>query len=162
MRNFIKTTALFLAILAGAAVSNAQTPVIGAQGSLSSNASSIRGWCGGTGTSSATLALYLLGSITTGCTGTVSNTGAFLAAHGGTFKNLYVFAGTGGVNSSSGVVTLYDNGVATTLTCTLGTGTSCNDTTHTPLGIAGHLYTLRFTTQASETLANIAATFEFQ
>jgi len=75
----------------------------------------------------------------------------------GTLKALIVSAGTGGVNASSGVVTVLKNGSTTTMTCTLGTGTSCTDITHTQAYAAGDLISIQFTTQAAETLANVKA-----
>lgn len=127
-------------------------------------AASLRGFCNGVATSSTTIALYGFGQVSsTNCTATASNGGAFLANRSGVFKNLYIAAiGSGGVNSSSGVVTLYDNGVAESVTCTIGTSTSCNDTTHTFTATAGHFYTLRVTTQASETLSGLNASIDFQ
>ena len=74
-----------------------------------------------------------------------------------TVNLLWVNAATGGVSASSGVVTLYKNGSATALTCTLGTGTSCTDYTHTVSVTTGDLLTLEFTTQATETLAGVKA-----
>jgi hypothetical protein len=49
------------------------------------------------------------------------------------------------------------NGGATTMTCTLGTGTSCTDVTHTQAYAIGDLISIQFTTQAAETLANVRA-----
>lgn len=127
------------------------------------SAAVLRGYCVGTATSSTTLAMFNFGEISSAnCTATATNNGAFLANRNGVFKNLYVSAGTGGTSSSSGVFTLFDNGVAQVVTCTVGTGTTCNDTTHTYTATAGHLYSLRFTTQATETLASLVVSMDFQ
>jgi len=75
----------------------------------------------------------------------------------GTLLNLQVTAGTGGVNASSGAVTVLKNGSATTLTCTVGTGTSCSDATHTAAFATGDVISIQFTTQAAETLAGVKA-----
>jgi len=80
----------------------------------------------------------------------------------GTLKNLFAQCTTGGVNASSGVVSVRVNGVAGAITCTLGTGTSCSDTTHTASTAAGDEVNIQFTTQAAETLANCEFAFEKQ
>jgi hypothetical protein len=77
--------------------------------------------------------------------------------HAGTGAYLQVSATAGGVSSSSGVVAVLKNGSATALTCTIGTGTSCYDGTHSFTFVAGDLISIQFTTQASETLAGIKA-----
>lgn len=64
-------------------------------------------------------------------------------------------------SSASGLITLYDNGSATAITCTLGTATTCSDASHTVSATLKHLYGLRMTTQATETLANCTASMTF-
>jgi hypothetical protein len=84
-------------------------------------------------------------------------------------KNLSVRCGTTGVNTSSGVFTVWDapsggSNAATTLTVTYGTttaGTVLQDTTHTPSYAAGDLISVRFSTQASETLANCTVAVQY-
>jgi hypothetical protein len=127
-------------------------------------ASTVRGYCTGTATSSTTLYLFQLGTGATTCTGTSSvGYDAFLATHAGTLKNLTVKVGSAGVSTSSGVFSISDEGVTNTnITCTIGTGTTCSDTTHTYTTTAGHYYFVQFTTQASETLANVQVSFDFQ
>ena len=117
----------------------------------------IEGVCTGTATSSASLALYgALGqrAIAT-CTVALSANQGTVYQRPGTLVNMAVSAATGGVNASSGLVTVYKNGVATTSTCTLGTGTSCQDFTHTVTISPGDIIAADFTTQAAETLAGV-------
>lgn len=127
-----------------------------------SNPATFVGTCTGTATSSATLSLFGLGQTgATTCT-SVPQQGVPLPS-GGTFRNLSVSCQVGGVNSSSGVFTVWAiGGVPTAITCTVGTGTSCQDNTHTaamsawPAGSVAVV----FTTQASETLAGCIASLE--
>jgi hypothetical protein len=82
----------------------------------------------------------------------------------GILRNLQVKARVGGVNAqTSGIVTLRVNGADTPLTCTLGTGTTCADTTHTASLAAGNVITIRMTTQGppTETLADVQVAFEY-
>jgi hypothetical protein len=46
------------------------------------------------------------------------------------------------------------------VTCTFGTGTSCNDTTHSFTVVAGDVLRIQSTSGASDAAANIAAAFE--
>jgi hypothetical protein len=83
---------------------------------------------------------------------------------GCTARNLYVSAGTG-PTSAGGTVTLYHNGTAAALTCTLSSGSNvnCSDTTHTVSFGAGALWAIGvLTTQASDTTANVTASFQCQ
>lgn len=78
-----------------------------------------------------------------------------------TFKNMYVKASAAGGAAGSGLMQLFKNGSASGITCTLGTGTSCNDTTHTVSMAVGDTYSVRVTTgQASDTTADIRAAFQ--
>jgi len=118
----------------------------------------LKGACSGTATSSATLGLYGLGQSTTlTCTSTTVNLGVPMGTNG-TLLAMEVTATHAGVNASSGVVTLLKNNVATTITCTIGTGTSCFDTNHTVAYVVGDIISIQFTTQGSEVLAGVAAT----
>jgi len=54
-------------------------------------------------------------------------------------------------------VTVLKNGGATTITCTIGTATSCIDGTHTASFAQGDLISLQFTSQAADTLAGVKA-----
>ena len=118
----------------------------------------MRGICTGTATSSSTLGLYGIGpneTLTT-CTSTTIGCGIPMT-QARTVSTLQVTATHAGVNASSGVVTVLKNGSATTIRCTIGTGTSCNDFTHTVSFSAGDLLSIQFTTQASEVLAGVQA-----
>lgn len=118
-----------------------------------------------------------MGVVTWGCTGTFGASNTFTPFWGvvcatsvgnqipvaaGTFKNLFCHANTGGVNASSGVVTVRKNGVATAVTCTFGTGTTCGggDTTHSFTTVNTDLLDISVTTQAAETLTQMACSLE--
>lgn len=78
------------------------------------------------------------------------------AAKAGTIFELLITTSAAGVNASSGAFTVLKNGVAQSMTCTVGTGTSCTDgaTAHQVTVAKGDLISIQFTTQAAETLAN--------
>ena len=124
---------------------------------------SVKGTCTGTATASSTLGMYGTGpnETTTTCTSTTIGAGTAVPGGSRTLAHLFVTAGTGGVNASSGVVTVLRNGSTTTITCTLGTGTACNDFIHSVAVSDGDLISLQFTTQAAETLANVKAIVEW-
>lgn len=142
----------------------------------------LSGWLDGTGTVRVAPASTFPSTqkFFTGCTGTASASSTLLMSWAGgactntattlqvpmtvaaTAKNLRVRCSAGGVNSSSGVFTLMQNGGASALTCTTGTGTTCSDTTHTVSLAAADTLLMQFTTQGAETLANCAASFEVQ
>jgi hypothetical protein len=121
----------------------------------------LSGTAQGVCTAASTLGFYGFGqSAAITCTSTTVNLGKVmtqptLSAGLGT---LVVSAGTGGTNASSGVVTILKNGVATAITCTLGTGTFCDDQTHTVAVAAGDVISAQVTTQAADTLANVKIT----
>jgi hypothetical protein len=71
-----------------------------------------------------------------------------------TANALYCKAGVAAVPADAGQCFLYKNGVPSALTCTLGAGTSCNDTTHTASFVAGDTYSLRVTTSTAGTDLN--------
>lgn len=117
----------------------------------------LQGSCTGVGTASSTLGLYGLGQFATpACTSTVVNLGQVMAK-AGTAYALYATATAAGTNASSGVVTVLKNNVPQTLTCTIGTGTSCSDgaSAHTFTYVAGDVISVQFTTQAADTLAGV-------
>lgn len=118
--------------------------------------------CSATATSSTTI--VMLPATNAACT----NAGAsiqqviVLAPAVGVVRNLRVSALTGGVNGSSGVVTVVIPTVGqTNVTCTLGTGTSCSDLSHYYVIAAGTRLQVNVTTQAGETLADILVSFEY-
>lgn len=119
---------------------------------------SMNGSCSGTATSSISTGIGLYGLGQTAaltCTSTTVNLGV-PARKAGTLVALNVSATHAGVSASSGVVTVLKNGGATALTCTIGTGTSCIDNTHSVSVVAGDVVSIQFTTQATEVLAGVA------
>ena len=118
----------------------------------------VTGTCTGVATAASTLGLYGTGPNVTAttCTSTTVGTGIPMN-HSGTISALQVTTTAAGVNASSGVFTVLKNGVATTVTCTVGTGTNCADGTHTASFVSGDLISIQFTTQTAETLAGIKA-----
>jgi hypothetical protein len=119
----------------------------------------LEGACTNTAPSSATIRLYGLGETSTAtCTSTLTTTGdGQVIGAATTIPGMSVTATTGGSNASSGAVTVLKNGTATTITCTLGTGTSCQDYAHSTAFAAGDILSVQFTTQAAETLAGVKA-----
>lgn len=119
---------------------------------LAATPSIIPFWC--TGTATANTTLVLAGAA---CTAT---TGYLIPMNAGTVKNLFCKSVNAGVNASSGLVTVRKNVVNQALTCTIGTGTSCNDQTHTFSMSAGDAIDIIFTTQIGETLSALSCTVE--
>jgi hypothetical protein len=145
----------------GSAAETISYNTVGAAPSVA--AGTIRSYCTGTATSSATLYMWLLGSSVSTCTTTTSNAAwGFQVTHTGVLKNLTARSVTAGTSVSSGVFLITDEGSSTGITCTIGTGTTCSDTAHTYTVTAGHYVFVDFTTQGSETLANIGLSFDFQ
>lgn len=129
-------------------------------GNLSiTNPTAMSSFCSGTATSTATLFLFEAGATTVACTDTTENL-SIPAATAGTIRNLRVKSGTAGFAAGSGVMTLRKNGVDTAVTCTVGTGTTCSDTTHNFTVVAGDLISLKMVTVGTETIANVRATWE--
>jgi hypothetical protein len=117
-------------------------------------------FCIGVAASSSTVLLVPGASTATTCNVSSANGEGIPMSSTGTLKNLFIKAHAAGFNASSGVVSVLVNGVASTLTCTIGTGSICNDATHTAAVNAGDLVLIQFTTQATETLAGVKATLE--
>lgn len=118
----------------------------------------LQGSCSGTVTATSTLGLFGLGELTgQACTSTTIDVGQVMTL-AGTLAGISVTAGTGGVNASSGVFTVRKNGATTTITCTVGTGTTCSDFAHATAFAQGDIISVQFTTQAADTLANLKAT----
>ena len=93
------------------------------------------------------------------CSGATTATAQYVVSSPGTLANLYVSAGTAVTGGSSkDVLTVYKNGSATTLTCTIAaSGTSCSDTSHSVATVPGDVITFQFVTATSDAGANIAA-----
>jgi hypothetical protein len=114
-------------------------------------------WCPGTVGTASAIYVLLPSSAGYNCSNTVATEMPIPVT--GTATNLYVNAGTAGSNASN--VTLYVNGAATALTCSIGSTTSCNDQLHQIPFNAGSTWSLRYAPgAASDTAANINATFQ--
>lgn len=122
-------------------------------------------------TTNATDTLNGFGTTTGACTGTATNR-FFRTPSAGTVQNLYVTADAG-LNASSGTVTIYQCTAAnqpacttltsTGVTCIVGTGNQCSDTTHTFAVAAGDGIIVKFTGGgASETFGNAVVSFEIR
>jgi hypothetical protein len=116
-------------------------------------------FCSGAATASATLFLFHAGAAVIACTDTTTLLTIPISS-AGTIRNLNVKAGTAGAAAGSGIMTLQKGGVDTTVTCTVGTGTTCSDTTHSFTVAAGDLIGLKMVTAGGETIANVRATWE--
>ena len=117
----------------------------------------LQGACTGVATAAATLGLYGIPGVT-GATSCTNATIAGAVSKGSkTLMHLFASSTAAGTNASSGVVTVMRNGVSTSITCTIGTGTSCSDTSHVQALSAGDIYSIQFTTQAADTLAGVKA-----
>jgi len=122
----------------------------------------------GTGTASASTTLYLLAAdaATNALTNTTATNATFIAPRAGTLRNLSCTSTAGGVNSSSGVVTVrtaaVSNGTfsSSSITGTFGTSTSASDTTHTASVSVGQPIQIQVTSQSSETLAGVVCTLQ--
>jgi hypothetical protein len=117
------------------------------------------GYCSGTATSSTTITMPPFGTANAASCSSTFTGNELPMEFAGTITVFRAKAGTGGSTSTSGTFTLYKNGSATAITCAIGTGTTCNDTTHTVSFVAGDTIGVRFTTSAAETLANVRMSF---
>jgi len=115
--------------------------------------------CTGTFTASTTVYMPGFGGSATTCT-TTTAAGGMPAVNAGTIRNLQAKASAAAKNGSDGVITILKNGSSTGITCTIGTGTTCSDTTHSASVAAGDVLTITVTTAASEPLANLNIAFE--
>jgi hypothetical protein len=113
---------------------------------------------GGTIAASSTVFMPGYGGVTTTCTGLGTTRTSGMPVSAGTIKNLRVNMGTGG--KANDKVTIEIAGVASALTCTYGTATSCSDITHTAAVTAGQILTIAVVTGASDTTANLNVYFE--
>jgi hypothetical protein len=126
--------------------------------------------CQGTASSSATISFFGMGNFTANCTASSSTQVGWIMTRSGTLSHLTFRCSTTGVNTSSGVVTLYDvasgstTETSTGLTVTYGTttaNTAVNDNTHTFAYSQGDSIVAKFTTQATETLAGCSVAFQY-
>ena len=117
----------------------------------------IEGSCSGAATSSSTLGLYGLGQFAAlTCDQSAHTLGRPMKA-AGTIRYLGVAVSVAGTSASSGVFTVVKNGSDQTMTCTVGTGTSCSDSTHVFSFAAGDVIAIKFTTQSGDCLAGVTA-----
>ena len=141
------------------------------------NLRTAQAFCTGTATPSSTLAMFGAGAATALCTSGVGaeSAGQILMTSSGSLSTLAVRCAHAGVNSASGVFSIWDmpsgtamsdaeSGVNTGLTVTYGTGranTTLFDTLHTYAYSKGDLLRIQFTTQQNETLGNCEASFNY-
>jgi hypothetical protein len=114
-----------------------------------------------TGTSGSAETEYLNGAA---CSGATTLTATRVMVSPGTLYNLQVYSSaavTGG--TSKDVLTVYKNGSATALTCTVAaSGTTCSDTTHSVATLAGDVIAFKWVSATSDTAANVSASVEKQ
>lgn len=125
-------------------------------GSASSAAiTGVAAFCTGTAGSAETE--YLNGAA---CSGATTATYSYVVSTPGELANLQVHSSanvTGG--SSKDVATVYVNGSATAITCTIAAGTkACADTTDSVAVATGAFVQVKFVTATSDTAANVSAT----
>jgi hypothetical protein len=124
-------------------------------GSASAAVTAVSAFCTTTGTSAATG--FLNG---TACASATTATFSYVVATPGEIANLRVnssAAVTGGTGKD--VLTVFKNGSATSLTCTiLAAGTTCNDTTNGANVAIGDVITFQYVYATSDTAANLSAT----
>jgi hypothetical protein len=114
--------------------------------------------CTGTATSSQTLFMSNPGTVA--CTQTTATGPGQIGAVSGTIKNLAVNCSTIGHAAGSGVFTVQVANVDTALTCTIGAGFACSDSSHSVSYSSPQMITIKYTTQASETLGGCAASVQ--
>ena len=124
---------------------------LGSQGSAAVTAAT--GFCTGTVGSAETE--YLNGAA---CSGATTATYSYTVATSGELANLRVTSSAavvGGTNKD--VLTVYKNGSATTITCTIAaSGTTCSDSTNGVAVVPGDYIQFKFVTATSDTAANIS------
>lgn len=93
------------------------------------------------------------------CSGATTSTYAYTVATPGEVANLRVTSSAAVVGGTSkDVLTVFKNGVAASLTCTIAaSGTTCSDTTNGFTVTAGDTLTFQFVTATSDTAANVSA-----
>lgn len=112
------------------------------------------GFC--TGVAGSAQTEYLNGAA---CSGATTATYSYLVATPGELANLRVLSSAAVVGGSSkDVLTVYKNGVATSLTCTIAaSGTTCSDTADGVAVVAGDYIQFQFVSATSDTAANVSA-----
>jgi hypothetical protein len=134
-------------------------------------------FCVGMATASSTIGMFGAGATSTSCTAVVGaqTIAQLLMPVSGILSDLSVRCAHPGINSSSGVFTIWDlpagtamssasSGVETGLTITYGTrkeNMALFDTSHTFTYTKGDLLRIQFTTQAKETLGDCVASFNY-
>lgn len=93
------------------------------------------------------------------CAAATTATYRYTVPLSGEVANLRVFSSAAVVGGSSlDVMTVFKNGVASSLTCTIAaSGTTCSDTTNGFSVTAGDVLTFQFVTATSDTAANMSA-----
>jgi hypothetical protein len=116
--------------------------------------STVASFCSGTVGSAATEYLNYAA-----CSGASTATYSFVVATDGELANLQVYSSAAVVGGTGkDVLTVYVNGSATAITCTIAaSGTTCTDSTHGVHVAAGAYVQFQFVTATSDTAANISA-----
>lgn len=124
------------------------------------------GSCAGVPTSASTI-YFGVSYATTACTGTTTATEPTLyAPRAGTLRNLACTSTAAGVSSSDGVTTVWvaprgtGTLAATTITSTIGTGTSASDVTHTVNVVQGQIIQIRQVEAASSSINSPVCTLQ--
>jgi hypothetical protein len=136
------------------------------------NLRTAQAFCTGTAASSSTLAMFGAGAANPSCTSSLKteNVGQILMTTSGSVSTFAVRCAHTGVNSASGVFSIWDlpsgagSGVNTGLSVTYGTAkanTTLFDMTHAFAYSKGDLLRIQFTTQQNETLGNCEASFNY-
>jgi hypothetical protein len=124
---------------------------LGSQGSAAITAPT--GFCTGTVASAATE--YLNGAA---CSGASTATYSYLVTTSGELANLHVYSSANVVGGTSkDVLTVYKNGTATALTCTIAaSAATCVDVVDGVATVAGDYIQFQFVTATSDTAANVS------
>jgi hypothetical protein len=128
---------------------------------------SFYGGCGGNATAGTATGMYpLLGQLasSTGtCSAAYSAPGALMVNSSGTVQNLRCSTNVAGISGSDGVCTVYINGTASAVTCTIGTGTSCTSGGLTAAITAGQRVSINILPATGTTALNdLNAMFDIQ
>jgi hypothetical protein len=82
-----------------------------------------------------------------------------LLTHPCVLQRLFINSRTSGGAVGDGIVTVRDGATSTSITCTIGTGSSCNDTTHTFSAVTGDLIWI-FVATTTTNLSNVSVGLE--